>query len=37
VQIFEHAESAGIPTYVAADEIAERRIESVGRIQRTYV
>ncbi len=37
VQIFELAEAEGIPTYVAADEIAERRIESVGRIQRTYV
>ena len=37
VQIFELAEAEGVPTYVAADEIAERRIESVSRIQRTYV
>ena len=37
VQIFELAEAEAVPTYVAADEIAERRIESVGRIQRTYV
>ena len=36
-QIFELAEGEGIPTYVAADRMAERRIEAVGKIQRTWV
>ena len=37
IQIFELAEAEGVPTYVAADRIAERRIASVGTIQRTWV
>jgi len=37
IQIFSVAESEGIPTYRAADRVAERRIESVGKIQRTWV
>jgi leucine dehydrogenase len=36
-QIFAVAESEGIPTYRAADRVAERRIEAVGKIQRTWV
>jgi len=37
LQIFEHAREQGIPTYEAADRVAERRIEQVARIQRTRV
>ena len=37
LQIFELADGEGIPTYRAADRVAERRIESVGKIQRTWV
>ncbi|HEX8431095.1 MAG TPA: hypothetical protein VF625_07400, partial [Longimicrobium sp.] len=37
LQIFDLAESEGVPSYVAADRIAERRIEGVGKIQRTWV
>ncbi len=36
-QIFELAKSEGIPTYRAADRVAERRIEQVAQIQRTWV
>ncbi|HYW06729.1 MAG TPA: Glu/Leu/Phe/Val dehydrogenase [Longimicrobium sp.] len=37
LQIFDLAESDGVPSYVAADRIAERRIGAVGKIQRTWV
>ena len=37
VQIFTVAEQEGIPTYRAADRVAERRIDQVGKIQRTWV
>ncbi|HET6228798.1 MAG TPA: Glu/Leu/Phe/Val dehydrogenase [Longimicrobiaceae bacterium] len=37
VEIFRLAEEANMPTYLAADRIAERRIEAVGKIQRTWV
>jgi len=37
IQIFELADAEGVPSYVAADRIAERRIEAVGTIQRTWV
>jgi leucine dehydrogenase len=37
IQIFDLAEAEGVPTYVAADRIAERRIDAVGKIQRTWV
>ena len=37
LRIFEHADGEGLPTYVAADRIAEQRIEAVGKIQRTWV
>jgi leucine dehydrogenase len=36
-QIFELAKEQGIPTYEAADRVAERRIEQVGALQRTWV
>jgi leucine dehydrogenase len=37
IQIFQIAQDEGIPTYQAADRLAERRIESIGKIQRTWV
>jgi leucine dehydrogenase len=37
LQIFAIASEEGIPTYQAADRLAERRIESIGKIQRTWV
>jgi leucine dehydrogenase len=37
LRIFELARAEGIPTYVAADRIAEQRIESIGKIDRTWV
>jgi leucine dehydrogenase len=37
VQIFELAKEQRIPTYQAADRVAERRIEQVGALQRTWV
>ncbi|HEX7242788.1 MAG TPA: Glu/Leu/Phe/Val dehydrogenase, partial [Longimicrobiaceae bacterium] len=37
LQLYELASEAGIPTYQAADRIAERRIDSIGKIQRTWV
>jgi leucine dehydrogenase len=36
-QIFELAKENGLPTYEAADRVAERRIEQVGALQRTWV
>ncbi|HEX6134571.1 MAG TPA: Glu/Leu/Phe/Val dehydrogenase dimerization domain-containing protein [Longimicrobiales bacterium] len=36
-QIFELAKQDGLPTYEAADRVAERRVEQVGAIQRTWV
>jgi leucine dehydrogenase len=37
VQLYELAKETGIPTYQAADRIAERRIDAIGKIQRTWV
>ncbi len=37
LQIFELAREQGIPTYEAADRIAERRITQVAKIQRMWV
>jgi leucine dehydrogenase len=37
LRIFELSENAGLPTYVAADRIAEERIAAVGKIQQTWV
>lgn len=37
LQIFEVAREEGIPTYTAADRVAERRIKQVGKIQQTWV
>jgi leucine dehydrogenase len=37
IQIFTVAEQEAMPTYRAADRVAERRIDSVGKIQRTWV
>ncbi|HEX2094225.1 MAG TPA: Glu/Leu/Phe/Val dehydrogenase [Longimicrobiaceae bacterium] len=37
LQLYELAREMGIPTYQAADRIAERRINSISRIQRTWV
>jgi leucine dehydrogenase len=36
-QIFELAKDDGLPTYEAADRVAERRIEQVGNLQRNWV
>ncbi|MDB4951232.1 MAG: leucine dehydrogenase [Gemmatimonadetes bacterium] len=37
LQIFQIAGDENMPTYLAADHLAERRIESIGKIQRTWV
>jgi leucine dehydrogenase len=37
LQIFELAKKEGLPSYEAADRLAERRIEQVGHIQKTWV
>ncbi len=37
LQLFEIAQDQGVPTHVAADKLAERRIEAVGQIQRTWL
>lgn len=37
LQLFELAREEGIPTYEAADRLAERRIDQVGEIQHTWV
>ena len=37
LRIFELADAEGIPTYRAADRIAEERIESIGKIDRTWI
>lgn len=37
MQIFELAKENGIPTYEAADRVAERRIEQVAALQRNWV
>lgn len=35
--LFELSDEEGIPTYRAADRLAERRIEMVGQVQKTWV
>ena len=35
--LFELAKEQGIPTYLAADRLAERRIEQVAQLKRTYI
>jgi leucine dehydrogenase len=37
LQIFELAKKEGLPSHEAADRLAERRIEQVGHIQKTWV
>ena len=37
LDIFELARENGTPTHQAADRVAERRIEEIGRVQRTWV
>ena len=37
LQLFELSKKEGLPTYEAADKLAERRIEQVATIQRTWV
>jgi leucine dehydrogenase len=37
LRLFEVAKEEGIPTYRAADRLAERRIEAVGKLKRTWV
>jgi len=37
LQLFELAQEQGVPTHVAADKLAERRIRNVGQIQRTWL
>ena len=37
IQLFELADNEGIPTHVAADRLAERRIQQIGQISRTWV
>jgi leucine dehydrogenase len=36
-QIFSYAKDNGIPTYEAADRVAERRIEQVAALQRNWI
>jgi leucine dehydrogenase len=36
-RIFEMSREEGIPTYRAADRVAEERIAGVGKIQHTWV
>jgi leucine dehydrogenase len=36
-QLFEIARDQGLPTYEAADRLAERRIEQVGQLKRTWI
>ena len=36
LQLFEIAKAEGIPTYLAADRLAERRLKSVGALVRTW-
>jgi leucine dehydrogenase len=36
-QLFEIAREQGLPTYKAADRLAERRIEQVGQLKRTWI
>lgn len=35
--ILQHADDAGIPSQEAADQVAERRIETIGRVLSTYM
>jgi leucine dehydrogenase len=37
LQLFELAKKQGIPTYAAADRLAEQRIDKVGKLHRTWV
>jgi leucine dehydrogenase len=37
IRIFDLAQEEGVPTHAAADRVAELRIESIGRIQQTWV
>lgn len=37
LQLFELSKAEGLPTYRAADRLAEQRIQQVGTIQRTWV
>jgi leucine dehydrogenase len=37
LRIFELSENEGVPTYLAADRIAEQRISAVGKIHQTWV
>ncbi len=37
LRLFDLAKEEGIPTYRAADRLAERRIEAVGKLKRTWV
>jgi leucine dehydrogenase len=37
LRIFELSANEGVPTYVAADRIAEQRIGSIGKIHQTWV
>ena len=34
--VFEIAKETGVPTYVAADRLAERRLQAVGGLVRTW-
>jgi len=36
IDIFNHAEEAGIPTYVASNELAIKRLQQIGRIKNVY-
>ena len=37
IRLFDLAKAEGIPTYRAADRLAERRIEAVAKLKRTWV
>jgi len=36
-QLFEIAREQGLPTYRAADRLAERRIDQVSKLKRTWI
>ena len=36
-EVFAHAAAEGVPTAIAADRVAERRIREIGRLQAIHV
>jgi leucine dehydrogenase len=37
MRVFEISKDQGVPTYQAADRMAEERITTIGRVRRTWV